>query len=170
MVIVPLHNTDRSTDFIWSLLSTIPDPEVPVISIAELGVLRKIEFIDEVLTVTITPTYSGCPAMFAIEDDIKNLLEENNFTNYKIKTVHFPIWTTDWLSNEAKQKLIAYGIAPPQHSTVAKNQRPDEVKLNCPFCSSAETKLTSWFGSTACKALYYCKHCEQPFEHFKCHH
>jgi ring-1,2-phenylacetyl-CoA epoxidase subunit PaaD len=154
---------------IFSLLSSIPDPEVPAINIFELGVLRKVEFVDAKFIITITPTYSGCPAMHAIEEEIKNKLSEHRISNFQIKTVLFPAWTTDWMSTEAKAKLTAYGIAPPQAPSKQKHFRPDEVTLTCPFCKSENTKLTSWFGSTACKALYYCKNCNQPFEHFKCH-
>lgn len=155
---------------IFQLLYAIPDPEVAVITIGELGVLRSVDWVNGQLNITITPTYSGCPAMFAIEAEIKTILKENNITDFKLKTVHFPAWTTDWLSDDAKKKLSEYGIAPPQHSSQIKHLRPDEVSLQCPFCNSDKTHLTSWFGSTACKALYFCDNCRQPFEHFKCHH
>lgn len=158
-----------TSENIFSLLSSIPDPEVPAINIAELGVLRKVEFVLDKFLITITPTYSGCPAMHAIEEEIKNKLAENQISNYQIKTVLFPAWTTDWMSTEAKAKLTAYGIAPPQPSSQQKHFRPDEIILECPFCNSEQTELKSWFGSTACKALYYCNNCNQPFEHFKCH-
>jgi ring-1,2-phenylacetyl-CoA epoxidase subunit PaaD len=159
-----------SVEKISELLNEIPDPEVPAISIIELGVVRSLNWENNVLQIQITPTYSGCPAMFAIEDDIKNKLQENGIQHFNIKTIHFPAWTTDWLSDETKNKLKAYGISPPQNSSQLKHQRPDEVAVACPFCNSSQTTLTSWFGSTACKALYYCNGCQQPFEHFKCHH
>ena len=107
--------------------------------------------------------------MHAIEEEIKNVLSENHISNYHIKTILFPAWTTDWMSDDAKAKLTAYGIAPPTHSANQKHFRPDEVTLACPFCKSEQTELKSWFGSTACKAMYYCNNCHQPFEHFKCH-
>ena len=161
--------SELKAENIFSLLSAIPDPEVPAINIHELGVLRKVELIDDSFLIIITPTYSGCPAMHAIEEEIKKVLTENNITNYKIKTILFPAWTTDWMSDEAKAKLTSYGIAPPTHSANQKHFRPDEVTLACPFCKSEQTVLKSWFGSTACKALYFCNNCHQPFEHFKCH-
>ncbi|HNG83651.1 MAG TPA: iron-sulfur cluster assembly protein, partial [Bacteroidia bacterium] len=101
---------------IFQLLYAIPDPEVPVINIGELGVLRSVDWINGQLIITITPTYSGCPAMFAIESEIKTILKDNNISNFKVKTVYFPAWTTDWLTDEAKRKLSDYGIAPPEHS------------------------------------------------------
>lgn len=155
---------------IFQLLYAIPDPEVPVINIGELGVLRSVDWINGQLIITITPTYSGCPAMFAIESEIRTILKDNNISDFKVKTVYFPAWTTDWLTDDAKRKLSDYGIAPPEHSSQIKHLRPDEVSVKCAFCHSDETHLTSWFGSTACKALYYCDNCKQPFEHFKCHH
>ncbi|HRC33295.1 MAG TPA: phenylacetate-CoA oxygenase subunit PaaJ [Bacteroidia bacterium] len=162
----------HTNESIMQLLCTIPDPEVPAINIVELGVVRGVEIQNDTVQVTITPTYSGCPAMKAIEDEIVKTLLANNITQYKIKTVLLPPWTTDWLTDEAKQKLQDYGIAPPQQTT---NQHltamlsGKKIAVTCPYCKSGDTKLSSAFGSTACKALHYCNACQQPFEEFKCH-
>ena len=141
---------------IWGLLNTIPDPEIPVISIVELGVVRNITFENNFYIISITPTYSGCPAVKTFTDDIKTCLKENKFRNFKIKLVYSPAWTTDWMSQETKEKLNKYGIAPPSDTII------------CPQCNSTETKLISEFGSTACKALYKCSECLEPFDFFKC--
>ena len=162
----------QTNESIMQLLCTIPDPEVPAINIVELGVVRGVEIQNDTVQVTITPTYSGCPAMKAIEDEIVKTLLANNITQFKIKTVLLPPWTTDWLTDEAKQKLQDYGIAPPQQTT---NQHltamlsGKKIAVTCPYCKSGDTKLSSAFGSTACKALHYCNACQQPFEEFKCH-
>jgi ring-1,2-phenylacetyl-CoA epoxidase subunit PaaD len=154
---------------IYALLHEIPDPEIPVISIVELGVIRDIDIKGKDLEVTITPTYSGCPAMKQMEDDVLKKLKENGFENVKISTVYNPPWTTDWLSKEAKQKLQDYGIAPPEESTTDKSfltNRPKHV--TCPRCKSKNTVMVSQFGSTACKALYKCNDCLEAFDYFKC--
>ncbi len=162
-----------STQNIWDILQTIPDPEVPAISIVELGVVRNIEIINsESIKIQITPTYSGCPALKTMEDDVIEKLKEHGFSTVKIETIYKPAWTTDWLTETTKQKLKEYGIAPPQKLTlehlIPLGKQPGQV-TQCPFCDSADTKITSQFGSTACKALYFCNNCHQPFEHFKCH-
>ncbi len=155
---------------IFTLLSEIPDPEIPVISIIELGVIRHIDIInDSTISLKITPTYSGCPAMKQIEDDVRKKLSENGFTTIEIKTIFSPPWTTDWITPEAKEKLKKYGIAPPEHSTEDKSWLTGkEKKIACPRCKSLNTKLISQFGSTACKALYQCQDCLEPFDYFKC--
>ena len=158
-------------DEIRGILNEIPDPEVPAISIVELGVVRDIRITDNGVEVDITPTYSGCPALKTMEDDVRAKMQEHNIP-VKIKTIFKPAWTTEWMSDETKEKLRAYGIAPPQKLNFA-NLHPfakdQSDPLACPFCSSTNTRLTSQFGSTACKALYFCDNCHQPFEHFKCH-
>lgn len=152
------------------LLSQIPDPEIPVISIEELGILRDVNFINNECVVTITPTYSGCPAMKAIEQDIVALLKENGIEKVKLKSVFSPAWTTDWLTEVAKEKLRKYGISPPDKTTSDKSVLTGIQKtVKCPRCSSENTELVSQFGSTACKALYKCKDCLEPFDLFKCH-
>lgn len=164
--------TQTGIDFIRDILSKVTDPEVPVLTIADLGILRSVEEVDGVYVVTITPTFTGCPAMRTIEDDINEVLKSAGVHNFKVRTVLAPAWTTDWMSDEGKRKLTEYGIAPPSSSTedhlkamISGVRKP----VQCPFCKSTNTKLTSAFGSTACKALHYCDECRQPFEEFKCH-
>lgn len=154
---------------IFKFLGGIPDPEIPVINIAELGVLRNVELEDDKVIVTITPTYSGCPAMKQIEDDIRSKLKENGFLAVHINMQYQPAWTTDWITEEAKEKLKHYGIAPPLHSTIDKGVLLGKEKIiACPRCHSVETIMISQFGSTACKALYQCQDCLEPFDYFKC--
>lgn len=159
-----------SNETIYSLLSEIPDPEIPVITIVELGVIRKINALDsKTIEVVITPTYSGCPAMKQMEDDVRKKLEDNGFEFIKITTTYSPPWTTDWLSEEAKLKLQNYGIAPPEESTTDKSFLTNKPKnVTCPRCKSKNTGMISQFGSTACKALYQCKDCLEAFDYFKC--
>jgi len=166
MSTTPKHTKEQ----IWEFLSEIPDPEIPVISIVELGVLRKVEITKSEVIVTITPTYSGCPAMKAFEDDIKSKLIENNINNFKVITTHSPAWTTDWMNDEALEKLKKFGIAPPIKGTADKGVLfdSDSKTVECPLCSSKNTALKSQFGSTACKSLYQCKDCLEPFDYFKC--
>jgi ring-1,2-phenylacetyl-CoA epoxidase subunit PaaD len=153
---------------ILGYLDDVKDPEVPVLSVVELGIVRDVEFDHGRVTVVVTPTYSGCPAMHAIEDDIRAALAAKGYLNVEIKTVYSPAWTTDWMSDAAKEKLRAYGIAPPgpaRHDApvmIARRQ-----KVACPFCGSTNTRHTSEFGSTSCKALHVCNDCTQPFEEFK---
>jgi ring-1,2-phenylacetyl-CoA epoxidase subunit PaaD len=150
---------------IWEILQTVADPEVPVLTILDLGIVRDVKIDDEVVEVIITPTYTGCPAMDMISMDIKLKLLENGFKKFKITSVLSPAWTTDWMSEEGKRKLKEYGIAPP-HSRA--DDTTDPV-IECPQCNSTNTKLISQFGSTACKALYQCQDCKEPFDYFKCH-
>jgi len=154
---------------IFALLDTIPDPEIPVISIVELGVIRAAVTQDKSVDVTITPTYSGCPAMKQMEDDVRKKLVENGFDTVNIHMVYQPAWTTDWLSEEAKLKLQKYGIAPPEESTSDKSFLSGKPKqVTCPHCKGRNTQLVSQFGSTACKALYKCTDCLEAFDYFKC--
>ena len=157
-----------SKEKIFSLLSEIPDPEIPVINIQELGILRDVIISEKEIEVVITPTYSGCPAMKQIENDIVSKLKENGIENVKMKMVYHPAWTTDWLTDEAKEKLRKYGIAPPEKSTTDKAALTGKKK-GCPHCRSHNTEMVSQFGSTACKALYKCLDCKEPFDYFKCH-
>ena len=158
----------NNTEMIFSILSAIPDPEIPVITIAELGILQSVTIEEDVIHVSITPTYNGCPAMKAIEDEIKEKLKENGYQKVKVKIVYSPVWTTDWLSEEAKEKLRKYGISPPGKSNL-KNPISGDSQVTCPRCKSTDVKLVSLFGSTACKALYTCNTCREPFDQFKCH-
>lgn len=154
---------------IWDLIKDIPDPEIPVLTIEELGVLRNVEIKDnnEVI-VSITPTYIGCPAMNVFESDILKTLRENHIGNVHIKTVFDPPWTTDTMSEAAKKKLQSYGIAPPEKTADKSAITGQPKSVTCPKCKSKNTQLKSQFGSTACKALYICNDCHEPFEYFKC--
>lgn len=145
---------------LWALLESIPDPEIPVVSIRELGILRDIKRNDEHIEIVITPTYSGCPAMREIQQDITKLLIANNVENAVVKTQLAPAWTTDWISESGAKKLFEYGIAPPQAG--------NKGKIICPQCQSENTSIISEFGSTACKSLYKCNDCLEPFDYFKC--
>lgn len=160
----------KTKEYVFALLSEIPDPEIPVINIVELGVIRNINTINKhTIEITITPTYSGCPAMKQIEDDIIKKMKDHGFEDVSIITVFSPPWTTDWISPEAKNKLRSYGIAPPEHTTQDKSWLTGVPKtVACPRCQSTHTKLISQFGSTACKALYQCQNCLEPFDYFKC--
>ncbi len=159
-----------STEKIVEFLNEIPDPEVPAISIVELGVVREVNLIDDGVQIKMTPTYSGCPALKVMEDDIRDKLSSKGITNIEIEMVYSPAWTTDWMSETTREKLRVYGIAPPEKGVSDKSILFSEGKkiMQCPFCGSTETTLTSSFGSTACKSLYFCENCIQPFEHFKC--
>ena len=157
------------TSNIYKILEEVKDPEVPVISIIDLGIVRDVALVEDSLHISITPTYSGCPAMKEIEEDIKSVLHEKGFDKVKIITVLSPAWTTDWLSKEGREKLRAYGIAPPVGTSVDKSALfAEPKKISCPQCSSENTKMISQFGSTSCKALYSCEDCKEPFDYFKC--
>ena len=162
---------DTDKQKIWSLLQQVTDPEVPVLSVIDLGIVRDIKINNDETEIAITPTYSGCPAMDVISMNIKMTLLEHGFKNIKIKTVLSPAWTTDWMSEEGKEKLRKYGIAPPnpkQQVCDAKLFEAGEA-VQCPHCNSYHTKRISEFGSTACKSLYVCDDCKEPFDYFKCH-
>ncbi len=148
---------------VWSILETVTDPEVPVLTIMDLGIVRNVKINNDEIEVVITPTYTGCPAMDMIAMNIRLALLENGFTKIKITSVLSPAWTTDWMTTAGKEKLQAYGIAPPRLSSDRDGQ------ILCPQCHSSNTKLLSEFGSTACKALYQCNNCLEPFDYFKCH-
>ncbi|MGZ3867306.1 MAG: 1,2-phenylacetyl-CoA epoxidase subunit PaaD [Bacteroidia bacterium] len=161
--------TQISKEKLFLALSEIPDPEIPVINIFEMGIIRDISFVGETCVVTITPTYTGCPAMQLIEDLVKEKLKENGIEQTIVKTVYNPAWTTDWMSPITKEKLRNYGIAPPVESSCNKCSSCSCVEVACPLCKSKNTELISQFGSTACKALYKCNSCKEPFEYFKSH-
>lgn len=175
MTVLPNH-TNETEKKIWSLLATVTDPEVPVLSVLDLGIIRKVtvEQIDEhhfKPVITITPTYSGCPAMDVISMSIRMVLLQAGFKEIEIKQVLSPAWTTEWMSAEGKDKLKAYGIAPPQYkqAVCTPDAFQQEESIQCPQCNSWHTTLISQFGSTACKALYKCEDCKEPFDYFKCH-
>jgi ring-1,2-phenylacetyl-CoA epoxidase subunit PaaD len=153
---------------VLDILDTVKDPEVPVLSVVELGIVRDVEIAGAAVTVVITPTYSGCPAMDAIEHDVLAALHDAGIADARVRTVLTPAWTTDWIPAEAREKLRAYGIAPPGHSGAhSPVQLRRREPVLCPFCGSANTSPRSDFGSTACKALHFCNACTQPFEEFK---
>ena len=158
-----------TTDEIWKLMEDINDPEIPVLSITDLGIVREIKLTDSGVEVFITPTYSGCPAMDVISMNIRMTLLKEGFGKVKITQQLSPAWTTDWMTNKGKEKLKAYGIAPPVGKSFDKKYLETELKVECPLCHSKNTKLLSQFGSTACKALYQCNDCLEPFDYFKCH-
>jgi ring-1,2-phenylacetyl-CoA epoxidase subunit PaaD len=153
---------------ILSILKTVNDPEIPVLTITDLGIVRDIKIENETTEVIITPTYSGCPAMDLIGMNIRKVLRENGYDKIKITHQLSPAWTTDWMTEEAKDKLRSYGIAPPVSKGFDKNYL-QTIPVACPHCHSMNTKLISQFGSTACKAIYQCNDCGEPFDYFKCH-
>jgi ring-1,2-phenylacetyl-CoA epoxidase subunit PaaD len=162
---------DRDTELrqrAWDAAASVVDPEIPVLTIADLGVLRDVVLDGDRVEVAITPTYSGCPAMNMIALEIELALERAGFRQPKIRTVLSPAWTTDWMSDEGRRKLRAYGIAPPQASS-SRRALFGEQAVACPQCGSGNTELLSEFGSTSCKALWRCKSCREPFDYFKCH-
>lgn len=154
---------------VWDWLTEVSDPEIPVLNVVELGIVREVSLTDDKLQVVITPTYSGCPAMRTIEQDIEEILVEYGVSTFEISTVLSPAWTTDWMTDEAREKLRAEGIAPPQKGSADKGLLMGRLRaVKCPRCGSVETSMLSQFGSTACKALYKCSQCLEPFDYFKC--
>jgi ring-1,2-phenylacetyl-CoA epoxidase subunit PaaD len=158
-----------SAQAIWRFLEDVKDPEVPVLSVVELGIVRDVRVAEQGVTVVITPTYSGCPAMHVIEEDIVAGLAAHGVSPVRIETAFVPAWTSDWISDEAKAKLVAYGIAAPGRAAeigelITLTRR---APVACPYCESTRTTLTSEFGSTACKSINVCEDCRQPFEQFK---
>jgi ring-1,2-phenylacetyl-CoA epoxidase subunit PaaD len=162
--------TSPTRDDVLEILAEVHDPEIPVLNIVEMGIVRDVSISGGRVKVTITPTYSGCPIMNVIGRDVTAALERHGIGGAELETVYAPAWTTDWLTDEARRKLEEYGIAPPkplvEQPLFGPNRSLDQVA--CPFCRSERTSLTSEFGSTACKSLHYCNECQQPFEHFKC--
>jgi ring-1,2-phenylacetyl-CoA epoxidase subunit PaaD len=152
----------------WTVAASVVDPEIPVLTIADLGVLRDVTLRDGEVEVAITPTYSGCPAMNMIALEIELALEREGFRKPKIRTVLSPAWTTDWMSEDGRRKLREYGIAPPMASS-SRRALFGVQAVTCPQCGSEQTELLSEFGSTSCKALWRCKSCREPFDYFKCH-
>ncbi|MCX7743209.1 MAG: phenylacetate-CoA oxygenase subunit PaaJ [Flavobacteriales bacterium] len=150
-------------------LAEVTDPEIPVLTLEDLGVLRNIQEVNGTWVITITPTYSGCPAMKTMEEDISVTLKKHGLDNFKIETILKPSWTTDWMSEAGKKKLFEYGIAPPVKPTANKKVLMGiSETIICPRCKSSNTRMLSQFGSTACKALYVCDDCKEPFDYFKC--
>ncbi|MFJ5860978.1 1,2-phenylacetyl-CoA epoxidase subunit PaaD [Pseudarthrobacter sp. NPDC092439] len=162
----------------WDIAATVCDPEIPVLTIADLGILRNVQVTEETddggtprtVRVTITPTYSGCPAMDAIRDDLKTAFAKEGYQDVQVELVLAPAWTTDWMTDEGKAKLQEYGIAPPTgNSKAGGHSGPVRLSLavKCPQCASLNTKELTRFGSTSCKALYVCQDCKEPFDYFK---
>ena len=152
----------------WDAAASVVDPEIPVLTIADLGVLRDVVLDGDRVEVAITPTYSGCPAMNMIALEIELALEREGIRRPKVRTVLSPAWTTDWMSDDGRRKLREYGIAPPQTGS-GRRALFGEQQIACPQCGSEDTELLSEFGSTSCKALWRCKSCREPFDYFKCH-
>ncbi|WP_395516020.1 1,2-phenylacetyl-CoA epoxidase subunit PaaD [Pseudorhizobium flavum] len=165
------------TEEVWRWLSEVPDPEIPVISVTDLGIVRQVNWEDDTLVVTVTPTYSGCPATGVINLDIENALRSHGIDRIRIERQLSPAWTSDWINADAREKLRAYGIAPPIDGTaadgrllgrVARLSGRSNMTVACPRCGSTNTEKISQFGSTPCKASYRCKDCLEPFDYFKC--
>jgi ring-1,2-phenylacetyl-CoA epoxidase subunit PaaD len=157
-------------DRAWEVAASVIDPEVPVLTIEDLGILRDVSADGDRVTVTITPTYSGCPAVDVIRDDIIMALTAAGFADVEVSLTLSPAWTTDWMSEAGKQKLREYGIAPPTGRAAAKTGPiPLRLSVACPRCGSLDTKEVSRFGSTACKSLYECRACLEPFDYFRVH-
>ena len=180
----PTGTDDPTLQRAWHALEAVPDPEIPVVSIRELGILRDVRRgIDGTLEVVITPTYSGCPAMSQIAEDVAQALDTAALAPYRIETVLAPAWTTDWITADAREKLRVYGIAPPtgdcaSHAAATSSESQSQSQVirfiprplaapACPRCGSAHTERLAQFGSTACKALYRCIDCREPFDYFK---
>ena len=156
---------------VWDILSSITDPEIPVLTLQDLGILRSVQLNNSSVTVSITPTYSGCPAMDMISMQIKMELLAAGYEVVYIEAILSPAWTTDWMSETGKEKLKAYGIAPPniRQQVCSNDLFAANEAVQCPQCNSYNTALKSEFGSTACKSLYQCNDCKEPFDYFKCH-
>src|ERR1700752_3636797 len=185
---------------IWAWLDSVCDPEIPILSVVDLGIVRDVRWIEEqtdfttetqrtrrsdsTLVLTITPTYSGCPAMAVIKNDIQQVLQQRGISRVRIDTQLSPAWTTDWMTERGRKRLLEHGIAPPGphhhdpglalvlHSPAQPDDGGSEgrsTRIPCPRCGSSDTRLVSWFGSTPCKAFYICNSCLEPFDHFKCH-
>lgn len=169
-------DTRPGTAEVWDWLGHVPDPEIPVISLTDLGIIRDVEWDDDTLVVTVTPTYSGCPATAVINLDIEQALHDRGVGKVRLKRQISPPWTTDWISTEGREKLRAYGIAPPVDGTAAdprllgrvNRMAGSNLTIACPRCGSTHTTKVSQFGSTPCKASYRCDDCLEPFDYFKC--
>jgi ring-1,2-phenylacetyl-CoA epoxidase subunit PaaD len=153
---------------IWRWLEEVPDPEIPVISVVDLGIVRDVQWADDELVVTVTPTYSGCPATQVIAEDIRAALMARGLDRVRLETKLAPAWTTDWLTEQGREKLGGYGIAPPAHQVIDAS-RIMKPAIACPRCGSTHTSRLAAFASTPCKALYRCEDCREPFDYFKPH-
>ncbi len=160
---VPARAVDEAA--VLAALAAVPDPEIPAVSVVDLGIVRGV--VQDPPAVLITPTYSGCPATLVIEASVREALDRAGFGALPIRTVLSPAWTTDWITDAGRERLRAYGIAPPPRGAAARSLRADDVE--CPRCGSADTREVSRFGSTPCKAQWQCRACLEPFDRFKCH-
>jgi ring-1,2-phenylacetyl-CoA epoxidase subunit PaaD len=162
-----------AVDQVWHWLSEVPDPEIPVLSLTDLGVIRDVAWEGEVLEVTVTPTYSGCPATAVIEMDIEAALKAQGVERVALRRQLSPPWTTEWITDRGRERLQAYGIAPPVEGTAATGRVAallgGRLQVACPRCGSPDTEEVSRFGSTPCKAHWRCRACREPFDYFKCH-
>ncbi len=154
-----MSRTETQVSEIWNLLAQVPDPEIPVISVVDLGIVRHVRWRDDECEITVTPTYSGCPATSAIEMEIERVLRGHGIDRVSLKRRIFPPWTTEWMSDKGRDSLERYGIAPPRNAG-----EPEK----CPRCGAVDLELVSRFGSTPCKAQWRCRDCLEPFEYFKC--
>ncbi len=163
-----MSGSDNLRERAWEAAARVVDPEIPVLSIADLGVLRDVRVAGDAVEVVITPTYSGCPAMRMIEVELETALRAAGIENLRISTVLAPAWTTDWLSDEGRRKLLAFGIAPPA-GKASRRALFGKEDVACPRCGSTDTERLAEFGSTSCKALHRCRACAEPFDYFNCH-
>jgi ring-1,2-phenylacetyl-CoA epoxidase subunit PaaD len=178
-VSTPTPSTAPTAERIWEVLAAVTDPELPVLTLEDLGILRNVEVSDGRITVTITPTYSGCPAMHEIEADVRAALSRQGWDDVELRTVLSPAWTTDWMSDEGRRKLRNDGIAPPAARTAGPvlvelgrrtgSASPAPAPVECPQCGSADTEELTRFGSTSCKSMWRCRSCREPFDHFRAH-
>lgn len=168
MKTVLVAHPEISTDDIWSWLADVPDPEVPVVSVIDLGMIRDVNIRQGIAEIAVAPTYSGCPATEVIESDIAAFLRDKGVSEVRIRRQLSPPWTTDWITDLGRRKLQAYGIAPPQGSAGKPQLAGSSLPIACPRCAGSHTERVSEFGSTACKASYRCLDCLEPFEYFKC--
>ena len=164
-----LRPVDPTQQELWDAVKVVLDPEVPVLTIDDLGILRGVELVDGKAVVTITPTYSGCPAMETISADVNKALADAGYEDGVVKLVLSPAWTTDWMSDEGKRKLAEYGIAPPSGKAAVNGPIMVQLAVKCPQCHSLNTRELTRFGSTACKAYHVCNDCLEPFDYFKVH-
>jgi ring-1,2-phenylacetyl-CoA epoxidase subunit PaaD len=172
-----MNPQDATVEQVWAWLGDVADPEIPVISVVDLGIVRDVAVTNEECVVTITPTYSGCPAMQVIAESVTEALHAHGVRKVRLVNQLSPAWTTDWMSAAGKTALKGYGIAPPVQQAIdisalrggVKRGAVPEPEVACPHCGSMHTQLTSQFGSTPCKALYKCLDCREPFDYFKCH-
>jgi ring-1,2-phenylacetyl-CoA epoxidase subunit PaaD len=168
-VVAPARVSARDPQEVWNLLGTIADPEIPVISIVDLGIIRSVELAsDGAVEVGVTPTYSGCPATEVIRAQIAAALEANGCVPYRLREVLSPPWTSDWITPNGRARLLEYGIAPPADAVARPRHLVNALPAACPRCRSADTETVSEFGSTPCKSLRRCRACREPFEYFKC--